>query len=266
MAKDSFILYKSFWKPIASLSDEALGRLFRALYCYQLGEQCEVDSDIYIAYFFFKNQFEIDENKYDRKVENIRNARNQARSRNTMNRDDSMCIATNHDESAENGSVNVNVNDNVNVNVNVNDNVSLYVRKNAAELMSADIPEREKFILILYSRNIINPVSEYARFTACYEGKGEKPTYGKAYLWKPAQEGNRFPDAFLDGWAGIIASVPANLREQALSDAITYEVKGGKAWVRCGKDIRDWIFGAGNAAARKYLLTPALPPISFYNN
>ena len=158
MAKDSFILYKSFWKPIASLSDEALGRLFRALYSYQLGEKCEVDSDIYIAYFFFKNQFEIDENKYDRKVENIRNARNQARSRNTMNRDDSMCIATNHDESAENGSVNVNVNDNVNV--NVNSNVSVHENGSTYAQSESTAPSAPPEILLPLNDKTEYPVTK----------------------------------------------------------------------------------------------------------
>ncbi len=64
MAKDSFILYKSFYKPISRLSDKQLGRLFRAIFKYQLGEEVTVEEDIEMAFGFFINQFEIDETKY----------------------------------------------------------------------------------------------------------------------------------------------------------------------------------------------------------
>lgn len=64
MAKDSFIIYKSFYKPISRLSDKQLGRLFRAIFKYQLGEEVTVEEDIEMAFGFFINQFEIDEIKY----------------------------------------------------------------------------------------------------------------------------------------------------------------------------------------------------------
>lgn len=73
MAKDSFILYKSFYKPISRLSDKQLGRLFRAIFKYQLGEEVTVEEDIEMAFGFFINQFEIDETKYHGIVERNRN-------------------------------------------------------------------------------------------------------------------------------------------------------------------------------------------------
>jgi hypothetical protein len=74
--KNSFVLYKSFYKPICELSDKQLGRLFRAIYCYQLGEVFDVESDISMAFNFFRNQFELDEEKYRMKVErDIENGR-----------------------------------------------------------------------------------------------------------------------------------------------------------------------------------------------
>ena len=62
--KDGFVIYKSFYKPISRLSDRQLGRLFRAIFLYQLGEVVTVEEDIEMAFEFFKNQFEIDESKY----------------------------------------------------------------------------------------------------------------------------------------------------------------------------------------------------------
>lgn len=73
MAKDSFIIYKSFYKPISRLSDKQLGRLFRAIFKYQLGEEVTVEEDIEMAFGFFINQFEIDETKYHGIVERNRN-------------------------------------------------------------------------------------------------------------------------------------------------------------------------------------------------
>ena len=71
--KDSFLIYKPFYKPISRLSDKQLGRLFRAIFKYQLGEEVTVEEDIEMAFEFFKNQFEIDELKYQSIVERNRN-------------------------------------------------------------------------------------------------------------------------------------------------------------------------------------------------
>ena len=70
--KDGFVIYKSFYKPISRLSDRQLGRLFRAIFLYQLGEVVTVEEDIEMAFEFFKNQFEIDESKYRGIVERNR--------------------------------------------------------------------------------------------------------------------------------------------------------------------------------------------------
>lgn len=64
MGKESFIIYTSFYKPISILSDKQLGRLFRAIFEYQLSGVVDVEEDIRMAFEFFKNQFEIDESKY----------------------------------------------------------------------------------------------------------------------------------------------------------------------------------------------------------
>ena len=44
--KDSFLIYKSFYKPISRLSDKQLGRLFRAIFKYQLGEEVTVKPNL----------------------------------------------------------------------------------------------------------------------------------------------------------------------------------------------------------------------------
>ena len=65
----SFIIHTSFYEPIKSLSDKQLGRIFRALFDYQLGNEVQVEDDIKMAFLFFKNQMDIDGQKYQQRVE-----------------------------------------------------------------------------------------------------------------------------------------------------------------------------------------------------
>ena len=64
MAKESFLIYKSFYPAIEDLSDEDLGKLFRALFQYQIDGVEPTDTSILMAFKFFKNQFRLDEDKY----------------------------------------------------------------------------------------------------------------------------------------------------------------------------------------------------------
>lgn len=61
MPKESFVLYKSFYEPVKTLSDKQLGRLFRALFNYQIEGSTQVDADLQMAFAFFKNQMDLDE-------------------------------------------------------------------------------------------------------------------------------------------------------------------------------------------------------------
>lgn len=68
MKKDSFILYKSFYEPLKMLSEKQLGKLFKAIFEYQISGKTEVDLDIQMAFAFIKNQLDIDYGKYEEKV------------------------------------------------------------------------------------------------------------------------------------------------------------------------------------------------------
>lgn len=63
--KPSFLIYKSFYDPIRNLSDEELGKLFRAIFEFQISESNPPLSDgLRMAFDFFKNQFCLDNLKY----------------------------------------------------------------------------------------------------------------------------------------------------------------------------------------------------------
>jgi hypothetical protein len=74
--KKSFILYKDVYSPVKSLSNEQLGRLFRAIFDYQIDGIEEVDEDIKMPFNFILNSFKADEEKYKEVCErNKRNAK-----------------------------------------------------------------------------------------------------------------------------------------------------------------------------------------------
>jgi hypothetical protein len=66
--KDSFIFYLSQYDAIKELTDEQLGRLMRAIFEKQLGNEVVLGNDIKIAFNFINNQMVVDQKKYDKKV------------------------------------------------------------------------------------------------------------------------------------------------------------------------------------------------------
>lgn len=77
--KDSFILYTSQYMAIKDLSNEQLGRLFRALFENQLKNNSKttetnvvLEDDIKIAFNFINNQMLMDNEKYLKKCEKLR--------------------------------------------------------------------------------------------------------------------------------------------------------------------------------------------------
>lgn len=70
--RESFLIYKSFYEPIKHLSDEDIGKLFRALFEYQINKTECTDVSIKMAFDFFKNQFRLDDEKYNNKCQKNR--------------------------------------------------------------------------------------------------------------------------------------------------------------------------------------------------
>ena len=66
--KDSLIFYITQYEAIKELTNEQLGRLFRAIFEKQLGNEVVLDNDIKIAFNFINNQLVVDNKKYEEKV------------------------------------------------------------------------------------------------------------------------------------------------------------------------------------------------------
>ena len=64
--KKGFILYKSLYEPIKALDRDQKGELMEAIFEYQLtGDIIEnMNPIVNMAFMFFKNQFDIDNDKY----------------------------------------------------------------------------------------------------------------------------------------------------------------------------------------------------------
>ena len=69
MSKDSFVFYLSQFQAIKTLTNEQLGRLFRAIFEKQLGKEVVLEKDIEIAFNFINNQMVIDNDKYAKRCE-----------------------------------------------------------------------------------------------------------------------------------------------------------------------------------------------------
>lgn len=122
--KDSFILYNSFYEPIKSLSNEQLGRLFRAIFNYTMDGEITQEGDIKIAFLFIKNQLDMDITKW----EETRKKRSEAGKKHKGNQYSKTEQTEQMEQVFQNGSENEN--DNVNVNVNVNNKKENTKRKN----------------------------------------------------------------------------------------------------------------------------------------
>lgn len=75
--KESFLLYNNFYEPLKCLTNEQLGRLFKAIFEFNINGIEEVEPDIQIAFVFIKNQINIDSKKYEEQCK--KNAENGAK-------------------------------------------------------------------------------------------------------------------------------------------------------------------------------------------
>lgn len=119
--KNSFVIYKAFYDPIKDMSNADLGELFRAVFEYQInGSEPGPQSPIKIPFAFFKNQFNIDDEKYERIVERNRNNGANGGRPKKANKPSGKNGNPAKPQKADNDNVNVNGNGKDNDNVNVN--------------------------------------------------------------------------------------------------------------------------------------------------
>ena len=238
--RDSFVLYRSLLKPIQGLSDEALGRLFRAIYEYQENGSTDVDSDIAIPFAYIVNQFRIDDDKYAQKCQ--RNRENIARRwRPGDSEDEGETDTTVYDRirTYTNAYHNDNYNENENENENVNENATHSVCvDNAPACACEEDTHYEDFLEIFFQRNAMRPEMETERFLSFYRSTdwhvkgGErmntwKQRYARANYWSLSDKHPRFSEPFFSVWKDVVAALPPELRPLAMGEAVKLEMNFG---------------------------------------
>lgn len=236
--RDSFVLYRSLLKPIQGLSDEALGRLFRAIYEYQENGSTDVDIDIAIPFAYIVNQFRIDDDKYAQKCQ--RNRENIARRwRPDDSEDESENDTTVYDRIRPYTNAYHNDNYNENENENVNENATHIVCvDNAPACACEEDTHYEDFLEIFFQRNAMRPEMETERFLSFYRSTdwhvkgGErmntwKQRYARANYWSLSDKHPRFSEPFFSVWKDVVAALPPELRPLAMGEAVKLEMNFG---------------------------------------
>lgn len=129
--KDGLIFYISQYEAIKSLTDEQLGRLYRAIFEKQLGNEVVLEDDIKIAFNFINNQMVVDNKKYMKKVETLRN--NGKKGGAPLGNHNAKKQQNNQNNQIEKKTT-LNEKENENVNVNDIDNMSIIYNWNNQEV------------------------------------------------------------------------------------------------------------------------------------
>jgi hypothetical protein len=284
--RKSFLLYTSFYRPLQCLSDEQFGRLFRAVFQYQLGEDPEVASDIAMAFEFIKAQFEIDGVKYQARVErNRENGRRGGAPKGNSNArkfEDSECSDEENSETTETTENNPKQpkqpkqadddDDDVDDDVNNTQSVCCDVkraRRRASSTNTSPHTDFPFFFSEMWKRNIPNPAYETQRFLDHYEvvewtleGGAKLDTDAKRLAklrqWVPESTGKRFPEGFVTAWLKLAQRAPnAELKADMFDDRVEAIMSGtgvNTPILKCSSALRQWIMAPDNKAAQDAIL------------
>ena len=66
--RPSFLMYKADYDSIKNLSDQNLGKLFRAIFEYHNDKELKLEPEVQMALNFLKKQFKLDHIKWEKKV------------------------------------------------------------------------------------------------------------------------------------------------------------------------------------------------------
>ena len=147
--RDSFVLYSNYYDILQSTSLEDLGAIFKAILTYAKEDTViELPPHLKLAFGFIKNQMDIDEDKYNKKVERLKiNGKKGGEAKALANaKKEETNVANPAIAKIAKHNVNDNVNENENENENVNENV------NVLSLNVEKENEKEREILENYVR------------------------------------------------------------------------------------------------------------------
>lgn len=138
--KDSFVFYLSHYEAVRDLTDEQLGRLFRAIFEKQLGNEVVLENDIKIAFNFINNQMVLDKTKYENKckinkINGKKGGRPKKNSNNSKTQKPNGYFQNPNDNDNEHDNDNDNEHDNV-ISTGVDINIYTYIEDNFGRTLS----------------------------------------------------------------------------------------------------------------------------------
>jgi hypothetical protein len=195
--KNSFILYTEQKAVIDKLTDEQAGKLIKAIYAHETGEEMELDSILDLVITPFLTSLERNTEKYQKRVET--NKKNIAK---RWNNDDTKNTNGNDGIQNDTNDTNGNDSDSDSVNVNENDlkeNIKRKVfTKPTAEEVKAYCVERknnvdpDKFIDFYESKGWLigkNPMKDWKACVRTWEKGGSSPPNKPSSVYiNPAQK------------------------------------------------------------------------------
>lgn len=178
--KSSFILYANYYDILKDLSFEDKGILFDAILCYQAtGEILTLPDNLKIAFNFIKNQFDLDDKKYNefsekQKTNGLKGGRPKKEETQKNPKNPTVFLETQK-------SLNDNVNENVNVNVkceaintHAHDEVFSNLNEWYGEYKNVHLTKRQYDLLLneILDKNKLNElIGELSENIACNTGK-----------------------------------------------------------------------------------------------
>ena len=195
----TFVLYCDWEDIIEDLTDEEVGKLFKAIFAYVnhgVAEQFDGRTGLGVAFKTIRRQIDVNRKKYEQVVEKRRNAaKKRWEKQNPEAQSDANASFAMHNV---NDNVNVNDNDNVNVNVNGNEknvNVNDNVDASDASQPSADFSavelsaEQLNSLVSFSSRSLVDSYIEKARQWQIKFKRRYKDPYKTILGWIQADKG-----------------------------------------------------------------------------
>ncbi len=271
--RQSFILYYAFWNMLKKLSDEQLGKLFRAIYIRQIdGIEPDFGDDLTLdmAYGFVYNQISIDAKKWlDIKMSRSEAGKKSGESRRAKKQEDKPFNAIEQNEqmfdllnkNEHNG------NDNAEKKMNAKgiddgDDVVVNVKNASTIISNINVPADLFWSIypIIYFNNYPNPVFETKRFIAYYEANDWTLEGGKKLIslkdkvlrarkWKPETASEKHPrvdEDFIGIWYLIFKymlkkQVPSNIVRYALDERITITIKEPNLYLSIPPELVEYV-------------------------
>lgn len=198
--KNSFLLYKVDYGAVKDFTDVQLGKLFRAIYEFQLGgdyQQFLTDPFLQMAFKFFESKFEADNNKYENTCNQRAKAGSQGGKQKQANLEKRQSVPK-----VANAKIATNVPKVAKLADMICNDMLCNDKNRDINIDFLFFSDKKNIFQKFFLRNLKNPDREVERFYEYNKSKGWvfrngqpiKSAISASNLWKPEDETPRFPE------------------------------------------------------------------------